>query len=305
LNEDIILTFAKQEYCILYARFGEDFDPNSTSLFGESIKLTQKEKKELKIRQEKELKKIISKYEAIKEFEDSKIYENSFEWRFEFPEVLDDDGEFVGFDIVIGNPPYIMEDENRSAFEGLHTQECYQGKTDIWHLFTCKAISLTKENGLISFIAKNQWLNSASASKMRKKIYENCHIDKIIDFGTNMIFENVGQQTMIFILSKTKTNKEHHINFIKFNNKISNSEIAKVLLYDKENESISKSTKVIPKFFDEKENLTFSSSKNENILTKIDQKKNFEFDGKKEIIQGIIGGPDKAFIIRAPLKTNL
>ena len=79
LNEDIILTFAKQEYCILYARFGEDFDPNSTSLFGESIKLTQKEEKELKIRQEKELKKIISKYEAIKEFEDSKIYENSFE----------------------------------------------------------------------------------------------------------------------------------------------------------------------------------------------------------------------------------
>ncbi len=297
LNEDVIMSYTTQEYYKLYARFGENYDPNLKSLFSESIKLTQKEKKELKIRQKKELKKIISKYKAIKDYEDSKIYENSFEWRFEFPEVLDDDGEFVGFDIVIGNPPYIMEDENKDAFEGLHTGECYQGKTDIWHLFTCKAILLIKENGLISFIAKNQWLNSASASKMRKKIYEKCYIGKIIDFGANMIFDGVGQQTMIFLLTKTKTNKEHHINFIKFNKKIPNSDIAKVLLYGKESESITKSTKVIPKFFDEKENLTFSSSKNENILTKIDQKKNFEFDSKKEIIQGIIGGPDKAFII--------
>ena len=60
---------------------------------------------------EKKLKKLtaeIKKLEAeLEEIKNNKIYENAFEWRFEFPEVLNDDGDFVGFDVVIGNPPYI------------------------------------------------------------------------------------------------------------------------------------------------------------------------------------------------------
>jgi adenine-specific DNA-methyltransferase len=46
----------------------------------------------------------------IEEIKANKIYENAFEWRFEFPEVLNDDGDFVGFDVVIGNPPYKLLD---------------------------------------------------------------------------------------------------------------------------------------------------------------------------------------------------
>ncbi len=48
----------------------------------------------------------------MEEIKNNKIYENSFEWRFEFPEVLNDDGEFIGFDVVIGNPPYIRQVRN-------------------------------------------------------------------------------------------------------------------------------------------------------------------------------------------------
>jgi methylase of polypeptide subunit release factors len=43
----------------------------------------------------------------IEEIKANAIYKNAFEWRFEFPEVLSDAGEFVGFDVVVGNPPYI------------------------------------------------------------------------------------------------------------------------------------------------------------------------------------------------------
>ncbi len=131
--------------------------------------------------------------------------------------LLEQPFENNSFDIVIGNPPYIMEDNNKNAFNGLHSHECYQGKTDIWHLFTGLGINLAKENGTISYIAKNQWFSSNAASKMRAKIYKETHIDKIIDFGVNIIFENVGQQTMIFILTKTNKNENHKINFfIKF-----------------------------------------------------------------------------------------
>ena len=134
------------------------------------------------------LEKVVKTYQAIEEIEKGKIYEDAFEWRFEFPEVLDVEGNFVGFDVIIGNPPYIMEDDNKDAFKGLHDMSCYQGKTDIWHLFTCKAITLSRHDGYISFIAKNQWLDSASASHMRRVIYDKLSIKSIVDFGVNMVF---------------------------------------------------------------------------------------------------------------------
>ena len=245
----------------------------------------------------KMLEKLEKMHLTIKGFENNEIYENSFEWRFQFPEVLNEDGNFIGFDIVIGNPPYIMEDENKSAFKGQHDKQCYQGKTDLWHLFTCKGIELAKDNGLITYIAKNQWLTSASASNMRKNIYMDTNINTIIDFGINMIFENVGQQTMIFSLQKDLTNTEHNINYLKYTSKVTTDQIVEMLNSPKESDYTTVTKKILPKIYDEKENLTFSSSDKENILNKIDNKKNFEFDSKNEIIQGIIGGPDKAFII--------
>jgi adenine-specific DNA-methyltransferase len=216
------------------------------------------------------------------------------DWNELFPEIMADGG----FDCVVGNPPYIMEDENKSAFEGLHNLECYQGKTDIWHLFSCKAIEITKDNGYISFIAKNQWLNSASASNMRKNIYKYTEIQTIIDFGVNLIFENVGQQTMIFVLQKNKNNSYHNINYLKFTSNVKENQIVSMLQNPTQSDYTTVTQKKLSKNYNEKENLTFSSLEKEIILNKIEEKKNFEFDSKKEIIQGIIGGPDKAFIVK-------
>jgi len=225
-------------------------------------------------------------------------YFNAFEWRYEFPEILDSKGNFIGFDIVIGNPPYIMEDTNKEAFIGLNSLECYQGKTDIWHLFTCKGIDLLKEHGMLCFIAKNQWLESMSASKMRNKIYKNTQIKKIIDFGTNMIFDGVGQQTMILQLLKTNKNSNHIIDYKKFITKIDNKDIELLLNANSDDNNVKHIIKEIEKDYDCNKNLVFSDEENELILKKIEDKTNFIFDEKKEIIQGIIGGPDKAFIIK-------
>ena len=51
----------------------------------------------------------------IEEIKNNKIYENAFEWRFEFPEVLDENGNFIGFDVVIGNPPYMRVQEIQAS----------------------------------------------------------------------------------------------------------------------------------------------------------------------------------------------
>ena len=69
-----------------------------------------------------------------KDFKDKK----PFNWQEQFPEVF----KQGGFDVIIGNPPYIKEDANREAFDGLHNSIYYQGKMDIWTMFGCSAIDL-------------------------------------------------------------------------------------------------------------------------------------------------------------------
>ncbi len=230
-----------------------------------------------------------NKFQEVQEFRRKNV-KPFFIWKLEFVDVFKENG---GFDIVIGNPPYIMEDEDKDAFDGLHSHPCYEGKTDIWHIFVCKGISLLRRNGSISYIAKNQWLTSASVSRMRKKLYRDTQVKSIIDFGSNLMFENADVQTMIFVAQKNKKNKIHKINYYKFEKQ----DISQIKM-DLENININFLNKEIVKDYNETKNLTFSSSEKEIILTKIDDKINFEFNEKKEIIQGIIGAPDKYFIIK-------
>lgn len=233
------------------------------------------------------LKEIKKYYNELKQEEER--YKNAFEWRFEFPEVLDYDGEYRGFDIIIANPPYIMEYEDKEAFASLHDHPCYQGKTDLWHLFACSALSIAAERAYISFIAKNQWLGSEAASKMRKFLFDNSRILTIIDFGSNMIFPEASQQTMIFFLQKESTPTQN-ITYCRFDT-MPPQEISQRLETLDEQECIHKTFAN----YDPKENLTFSPY--EEFLQYIESKRNFAFDPKTEIIQGIIGGPDSAFLV--------
>ncbi len=225
-----------------------------------------------------------------------------FYWGIEFYEIFgkehDIDKHKNGFDIIVGNPPYIKEDKNKDAFMGLHQKECYQGKTDIWHLFVCRGLKLLKNKGILSYIAKNQWMESKAASNMRKYMYQYSKIKTIIDFGPNKIFRGAGQQTMIFILQKNTSNTTHPIHYLKFVEDLSLWEIEKLLHSPVEGEKLKRIECDIPKHYDEKANLTFSSPDKMPILLKMDQKKNFQFDKRNEIIQGIIGGPDEAFVIK-------
>jgi type II restriction/modification system DNA methylase subunit YeeA len=95
---------------------------SQTGIFEESAKQKNERKKRV-AKLEQELNKVSTEIEEIKH---NKIYENAFEWRFEFPEVLDEEGNFVGFDVVIGNPPYIrIQDMASSELDFLG----YLGKT--------------------------------------------------------------------------------------------------------------------------------------------------------------------------------
>lgn len=220
------------------------------------------------------------------------IYNNAFEWRFEFPEVLDDNGNFVGFDLIIGNPPYIKEYENRDAFNGLRNLECYQGKMDIWYLFGDLGLKILKPNYYLCYIATNNWVTNAGASKFRNIVIRNSQIVNLIDFGAYMIFENASIQTMIMLFKNSKTADNYTFDYRKLEG--NNLELQDVLnlLEAKETEKTVLLSPMITKANLIDKPLTFNKDENSVLLDKIKVKQNFFIDSKKEIAQGIVPNPD-------------
>ncbi len=201
------------------------------------------------------------------------------EWMFDISD---------GFDIVIGNPPYIKEYTDKSVFDGLRKSKYYQGKMDLWYFFTCQGLDILKENGCLSFIAPNNWTTNSGASKMRNKIIQDGKILKLLDFGSYMIFESADIQTMVFIISKVKYNDEYSFDLRKITT--SQANLINVIdltlgIENDENEFLN------PTIIKEKlinRTLTFSNFEKEAIINKLIAKSTFTLDKKNEIAQGIV-----------------
>ncbi len=238
----------------------------------------------------------------IQEIIGNKIYENAFEWRFEFPDVLNDNGDFVGFDVVIGNPPYIKEYEGKHIFDGLRDNEVYQGKMDIWYMFTANAIKLLKLKGILNFIAPNNWTTNSGASKMRNFMLNNAKIIQLIDFGSFMVFDSASIQTMIMQFTNEKSDN-YTFDFRKIIaiNPIYEDAIDLIL-----NNKTEASEIIFPIISNENylnKLLTFTNNVNDAILNKLKEKQNFYLDEKNEVAQGIVFPQD--FINKASaLKIN-
>jgi len=131
------------------------------------------------------------------------IYENAFEWRFEFPEVLDDNGDFLGFDVVIGNPPYIRQEELGPIKAYLQEKfDCFAGTADLFVYFIELGLNVLKQNGSFIFIIPNKWMKAGYGKKIREIIKIN-KIEKILDFGDLPVFEEATTYPSILSLSKT------------------------------------------------------------------------------------------------------
>ncbi len=137
----------------------------------------------------------------------NKIYENAFEWRFEFPEVLNDEGDFVGFDVVIGNPPYVNSkgEKFESSFKSyaLENYKTSKYQIDTYILFIEKAINLMNEKGYMTYITPNAWLNNLFLSEVRKYFIENMNLTEICNMPSS-VFEEAAVDTIILSGNKSK-----------------------------------------------------------------------------------------------------
>src|SRR5690606_7600264 len=140
----------------------------------------------------------------IEEIKANKIFENAFEWRFEFPEVLNDDGDFVGFDCVIGNPPYIrVQNLEHSIIDYFKSNyKSFFQKADIYLLFIEKAISLLNENSGLSIINPTLFLATYYGQGLRAFLTQD-KVSSRVYFGDLPIFKEAITYTGIFYLSKS------------------------------------------------------------------------------------------------------
>lgn len=233
--------------------------------------------------------------EATKEFANlKKEYDNifnlesnhPFEWRFEFPEILDDDGNFKGFDLIIGNPPYIKEAENKELFTNTKKLRTYQGKMDIWYHFVGRGFDILKNNGYLAFIATNNWVTNSGAKKLRNIVLEESQILSLVDFSSFMVFDSASIQTMIMSFQKTKPPKNYEFHFAKITTQTPIYEDALSLLKNEKtqnNEILS--INLTPKKFIDK-TLNFTKSDYEELFNKIQKYGKFYLE-EREVANGI------------------
>lgn len=162
--------------------------------------------KDEKIKREKidRLKTDISKLELkIDEIRSNKIFENAFEWRFEFPEVLNDDGDFIGFDLVIGNPPYgaDLADSDKKYFAENYVYQDYQ--LDTYLLFIERSYNLLSDSNYLSYIVPNTWLGNLKFRKIRNFVFNSTFINEIAIYK-KAVFEEAVVDTIAITLNKSR-----------------------------------------------------------------------------------------------------
>jgi len=209
-----------------------------------------------------------------------------FPWKLYFSDVFDDGG----FDIMIGNPPYIEEGKNRKAFDGTRTSPYYQGKMNLTNLFVCRGIDFLKDGGILSFIAKNNWVTQAGASKMRKKVIEETRILQLIDFRDFMVFDR-GIQTMIMVFRKDRDSDDYEFDYRSLLPGREDSDMHNLLCQNQKENNEMFYPKVRRADFSNSY-LVFNNPEIESILDKVKNFDNFKL-GQGEVCQGIVPNPDR------------
>ncbi|GAA9225150.1 hypothetical protein Taiwan904_05530 [Helicobacter pylori] len=142
-------------------------------------------------------------------------YQNAFEWRFEFPEVLDDEGDFLGFDCIIGNPPYIRQEHIREIKPLLQKQyrDFYNSTADIYTYFFALSYHLLKEKGFNAFITSNKYVRAKYGAKLRELLLKKTTIVSYMELNALKVFESATVDTSITSFIKQDPPKESSFNY--------------------------------------------------------------------------------------------
>ncbi|MCR6587516.1 DUF7149 domain-containing protein [Campylobacter insulaenigrae] len=164
----------------------------------------------------KEFKELEKLYGSIFDLESA----NPFEWRFEFSEVLDDNGDFKGFDLVIGNPPYIRQEQIKELKPKLSkSYKVYKGTSDIYTYFYELGFNVLKQNGILSFITSNKYTRAGYGEPLREFLLKNTTLLEYLDLNGIKVFDSATVDTSILSFKKAKS-KDDKFNYLALNNEL-------------------------------------------------------------------------------------
>lgn len=139
----------------------------------------------------------------LRDRENSKLFVDSLEWRYEFPQVLNEKGEFIGFDVVVGNPPYIRQEELTALKPYLKANyKVYRGTSDILTYFVELGLNLVREGGQFSYIISNKFMRAGYGKELREYLRD-YNIKELIDFGDLPVFDEATTYPLIMLIERS------------------------------------------------------------------------------------------------------
>ncbi|GAA7949044.1 class I SAM-dependent DNA methyltransferase [Helicobacter pylori] len=173
--------------------------------------LTKKQPSPIGVEANRLLIKIKECYETLENLKNSK----TLEWRFEFPEVLDDEGDFLGFDCIIGNPPYIRQEQIKEIKPLLQKQyqDFYNSTADIYTYFFALSYHLLKEKGFNAFITSNKYARAKYGAQLREWLLKKTTIVSYMELNALKVFESATVDTSIISFIKQSPPKESEFKY--------------------------------------------------------------------------------------------
>ncbi|MBH0227970.1 class I SAM-dependent DNA methyltransferase [Helicobacter pylori] len=173
--------------------------------------LTKKQPSPIGVEANRLLIKIKECYETLENLKNSK----TLEWRFEFPEVLNDEGDFLGFDCIIGNPPYIRQEQIKDIKPLLEKQyqDFYNSTADIYTYFFALSYHLLKEKGFNAFITSNKYARAKYGAKLRELLLKKTTLVSYMELNALKVFESATVDTSIIHFIKQAPLKESVFNY--------------------------------------------------------------------------------------------
>lgn len=146
----------------------------------------------------------------LDEMDESRILKEAFEWRYEFPEALDTNGNFIGFDIVIGNPPYGVQ---MNAEYRQRCEKCWKHVPDyeIYYYFIELAHAILKKDGIAAYIIPNTWLFNVNAFGFRKEFLRQWDFEEILDCSAFPIFDKATVRNSVITMRKHAEGSDCHM----------------------------------------------------------------------------------------------
>lgn len=280
-----------EKYSKKYGNFLAVNDENLRIFVSANLTLFDFDEKEAK----KEFANLKKEYDNIFNLENN----HPFEWRFEFPEILDDDGNFQGFDLIIGNPPYIRQEEIKELKPNLaKNYKVYKGTSDIYTYFYELGFNVLKDRGgVLSYITSNKYTRAGYGEALREFLLKNVSILDYIDLNGIKVFDSATVDTSILSFEKLKS-KDSSFRYLALDN-----ENLKACGYSID---LCKDFKELSQKSLSKESFTFSDESTNSLKVKIERIGTplKEWQGLN-INYGIKTGYNEAFIISTEKRNEI